>query len=85
MPSCRYCLGERTVKNGLNPKGKQTYLCRECGRRFVLEPERQPYSEAFKERALAALEERSSLRGVQRRFKVRRQTVAEWLRQKGLG
>jgi len=32
----RKCGGEKTVKNGLK-YGQQTYLCRECGYRFMVE------------------------------------------------
>jgi transposase-like protein len=50
---------------------KQSLLCRYCGKRFI----EIQYSQAFK-----AFEERVSLRGIQRLFGVRRQTVAEWIK-----
>jgi len=36
MKKCSKCGSEKTVKNGLKA-GRQTYLCRECGYRFMTE------------------------------------------------
>ena len=33
--NCPYCHDSRVVKNGKNANGKQTYLCRPCGKRFL--------------------------------------------------
>ena len=33
--NCPYCHETKVVKNGRNANGKQTYLCKPCGRRFL--------------------------------------------------
>ena len=32
---CPYCHNSKVVKNGQNANGKQTYLCKPCGKRFL--------------------------------------------------
>jgi transposase-like protein len=72
------------VKNGHNPKGKQQYRCKECGRSGVLNPS-VAYTPAQKTQILAAYYERPSLRGIERIFGVARQTVATWLKKNRAG
>jgi transposase-like protein len=79
---CTHCDSDQIVKNGHNPHGKQQYRCHACGRGGVLNPTVR-YTEADKERILAAYTERSSLRGLERTFGVARQTVAHWLKKSG--
>ena len=33
--ACPYCAHDKVVKNGRNANGKQTYRCKECGKRFL--------------------------------------------------
>ena len=76
---CRNCDSQNLVKNGHNASGSQQYLCKDCGKRGVLEPKRG-YTEAQKEQILSAYHERSSMRGVQRTFGVSRPTLVSWLK-----
>jgi len=76
---CRNCDSQNIVKNGHNASGSQQYLCKDCGKRSVLEPKRG-YTEAQKERILSAYHERSSMRGVERTFGVSRPTLVSWLK-----
>ena len=76
---CPHCHREHIVRNGHNPKGKQQYRCKQCGRSGVLNPEVR-YTEAQKEQILAAYHERPSLRGIERVFGVARETVATGLK-----
>ena len=78
---CRNCESQNIVKNGHNASGSQQYVCRDCGKRGVLEPKRG-YSEAQREQILSAYQERSSMRGVQRTFGVSRPTLASWLKKR---
>jgi len=57
------------VKNGHNPKGKQQYRCKQCGKSGVLDPEVR-YTAEQKERILAPTMN-ASLRGIERVFGVR--------------
>jgi len=50
MRKCSKCGSERTVKNGLKA-GQQTYVCRECGYRFM--SDRPNASEKLKLRAVS--------------------------------
>ena len=76
---CPHCQSENIVKNGHNPKGKQQYRCKDCGKSGVLDPQVR-YTEKQKEQILAAYHERPSLRGLERVFGVARETVATWLK-----
>ena len=76
---CRNCNSQNIVKNGHNASGSQQYLCKDCGKRGVLEPKRG-YTEAQKEQILSAYHERSSMRGVERTFGVSRPTLVSWLK-----
>ena len=78
---CRKCDSQNIVKNGHNASGSQQYVCKDCGKRGVLEPKRG-YSEAQKEQILSAYHERSSMRGVQRTFGVSRPTLVSWLKKR---
>ncbi len=35
---CRWCGSRKVAKNGKKSDGRQTYLCKECGRRMVERP-----------------------------------------------
>lgn len=81
---CSQCQSVDMVKNGHNPKGKQQYRCKACGKSGVLNPS-VPYTEADKAQIVAAYYERPSMRGIERIFGVARQTLAAWLKKKGAG
>ena len=76
---CHACESIRLVKNGKTKKGSPRYLCKDCGRTRVLEPEER-YSEATQTLVIKAYQERSSLRGVGRIFGISRQTVLNWVK-----
>ena len=79
--TCRACGSQNIVKNGHNASGSQQYWCKDCGKRGVFEPKRG-YTEEQKEQILAAYNERSSMRGIQRTFGVSRPTLASWLKKR---
>ncbi len=76
---CPHCASLNIIKNRCNPKGKQQYRCKDCGKSGVLNPT-VPYTEEEKARILAAYHERPSMRGIERIFGVARQTLAAWLK-----
>lgn len=80
MPTCPHCSSEHVVKNGKSKAGKQTYLCRDCGKRFVPDAKALSHPEALRSQVLSALEERMSLRGAQRVFHVHRNTITKWIK-----
>lgn len=80
--SCPGCGSERVVRNGKNTAGEQTYLCKACGRRFRPGAVPVAHSEEVRQQVFTALQERSSIRGVQRQFGIHRNTVIRWLNKK---
>lgn len=81
---CSHCGSENLVRDGFTPNRKQRYWCHDCHRSSRDNPQPRGYSEAEKEQILAAYEERSSLRGLERVFGVARKTVSLWLKKKKL-
>ena len=77
--ACRSCGSANIIKNGTNKCGKPQYHCKDCGVYRVLEPTEKHSAEKRRQVLRAALE-RVSLRGIERIFKVCRQTVARWIR-----
>ena len=63
---CPICKSERIVKNGSIHNGKQKFMCRECGRQFVGEPENRIISQKTKELIDRLLPEKISLAGIAR-------------------
>ena len=63
---CPNCSSESISRNGFNDRGKQSYKCRDCGRRFVLAPQCLPLSETEKALLERLLLERISLAGIAR-------------------
>ena len=80
--SCRSCGSENIVKNGKDYKGSQKYLCKDCHSYGTVEL-KKGYSFSKKIEILAAYQERSSMRGIQRVFGVAKTTLARWLRDLG--
>ncbi len=76
---CTRCGSDNIVRNGKTPYGKQQYKCKDCGRYSVLEPSVK-YSDEDKEQILAAYQERSSMRGIQRIYGTSRNTLSKWLK-----
>jgi len=77
--TCRSCGSANIIRNGTNKCGNPQYHCKDCGVYRVLDP-KQRHSEETREQVLRAARERVSLRGIERIFKVCRQTVAKWIK-----
>ena len=75
--SCRTCGSINIVRNGTNKCGSPQYHCKDCGAYRVLNPATPPKPK--RALVLRAYQERVSLRGLQRLFRVGRQTVMAWL------
>ena len=63
---CPRCHSEDISRNGRNGRGKQSYKCRDCKRKFVLNPEWSALSDEQKELIERLLLERISLAGIAR-------------------
>jgi transposase-like protein len=77
---CPHCDSPDIVKNGRAPNRKQNYRCRACGRQSRENPTPHVTSQARREELLRAYQERRSLRGLERTFKVSRNTVTAWIK-----
>ena len=77
---CRHCGSDRLAKDGFAPNGKQKYLCRACGRKSREAPTGPRHSPERKAEILRAYQERQSMRGVARTFRVSRNTLAAWVK-----
>jgi IS1 family transposase/transposase-like protein len=75
---CRNCHSTNIVRNGTNQCGNAQYHCKDCGAYGVLEPH-QPYTQEMRDTILRTYKERASLRGLERIFKVGRQTISAWI------
>ncbi len=79
---CNKCGSEDIVKNGKDGKGKQKYRCKKCKSYGVLNPYRG-HSEEIKEQIMKAYFEKTSLRGLERIYKVSRITIMKWIKKSG--
>ena len=77
---CRHCGSEDVVRNGRALNGKQKYRCRACKKQSREDPTPNAYPEERREEILRAYEERSSLRGIERTFRVSRASVISWIK-----
>lgn len=78
---CTSCGSRHIVMNGKTAKGKQKYLCKECGSYRTLGTT-QHYSAERKEEILRSYNERASLRGVHRVYGVAVTTILSWIKKK---
>ncbi len=72
---CPYCESRDLVRNGHASNGKQKYRCKLCKRQSRDNTATNGYSEERREEIMRAYQQRSSLRGLVRTFKVSRNTV----------
>src|SRR6266581_2394664 len=77
---CPYCGSEDLIRNGHASNGKQKYHCKSCKRQSRENPAPNGYPEERREEIMRAYQERSSLRGLTRTFKITRNTVKNWLK-----
>ena len=82
VKTCPDCAGENIIRFGRTTGGYPRYRCKDCLRCFSDAPTRG-HTEEFKERVLAAYQERASMRGIARTFGISRNTLTKWLKQKG--
>lgn len=62
--SCPNCHSRNFIKNGINRHFEQNYLCKNCGRQFILEPILNQIPEETKDLVNKLLLERLSLEGI---------------------
>lgn len=71
-------------KNGLNPQGKQNYICVHCSRQFIDSTQRQRgYSEQIRRDCLKMYVNGMGFRAIERVKGVHHTTVMKWVKQVG--
>ncbi len=63
---CPHCRNDNTKKNGHTQYGKQNYMCKDCGRQYVINGQDWFISDATKALVDKLLKERISLEGIVR-------------------
>ncbi len=82
MPACPKCSSEQTVKNGRIHNGKQRFLCHECGRQFVEQPQKKIIDSTTRELIDRLLLEKISLAGIARAALVSEQWLQTYVNEK---
>jgi len=79
--NCIKCKSKDCVKKmGKNASGSQRYICKNCGKSFVLKPKKKVYSEKFKKKAMRLYFEGNSSRAVARILKIGIITCLRWIK-----
>ncbi|WP_434221666.1 IS1 family transposase [Limnospira platensis CENA597] len=76
---CPYCQSHKVVKNG-HRQGKQSYLCRECGRQFRENPCPGGYSSDVKELCVKMSLNGMGFRAIERVTGISHNTILNWVR-----
>jgi len=79
---CIECGSNWVVKNG-KQKGKQTYLCRDCNRRFTPEAQRVHHPKDKKQQAISMFCEGMPITAIARTLKIPYPTVYSWIYREG--
>lgn len=82
MEKCKYCLGEKFVKNGF-VRGVQRYRCTHCGKNQIKGDKRERYDNKTRGQALAMYLDSSGIRSIGRVLKVPHQSVSKWVENAG--
>ena len=79
--NCIKCKSKDCVKKiGKNVSGSQRYICKNCGKTFVLEKVKRFYPEEFKKEAMRLYFEGNSSRAVARLLKIGINTCIRWIK-----
>ncbi len=76
---CPDCQSHKVVKNG-HRQGKQSYLCRDCGRQFRSNPCPTGYSSDLKELCIKMFLNGMGLGAIERVTGISHNTVLNWVR-----
>ena len=79
MTCCKHCGSEKTVKNGI-VKGKQRYLCRECGKTSRAGDDREKYGLEDKMKVIKLYTEGMGIRSIERLERIPSSLIVQWIR-----
>ena len=79
--NCIYCKCKKCViKKGKTKAGSQRYICKNCGKTFILKSNGRNYDEEFKKEAIRLYFEGNSSRAVGRILKIGKETCLRWIK-----
>ncbi|MDQ7055731.1 MAG: IS1 family transposase [Persephonella sp.] len=76
---CPNCHSKKVIKNGKS-NGKQTYLCKTCYSRFLLNREKERYPVSLKKDVVRLYNEGHTLTELSRKFSIKVQTIHYWIK-----
>jgi len=79
---CPHCQNDNTKKNGRTQYGKQNYMCKDCGRQYVINGQDWFISDATKSLIDKLLKERISLEGIVRVSGVSQKWLLSYIEEK---
>jgi transposase-like protein len=71
------------IRRDRKPRGKQNYICADCGRQFIQYHNPKGYSDEMKRECLEMYVNSSGLRTIERVKKVHHTTIIFWIKQIG--
>ncbi len=77
---CPRCKSHHIRKNG-KQRGKQNYICADCGRQFIEYHNQKGYSDEIKRECLEMYVNGSGFRAIERVKKVHHTTIIYWVKQ----
>ena len=84
---CPYCGSTKVIKNGwykYNDKRVQKYLCKECGKTFILDTKHRTYTVEFKKKVIDEVRRGLSIYEVSRKYGVPQPSVSNWCKKYGV-
>lgn len=78
---CPNCNSTNCVKNG-KVNGRQTYLCKECYSRFLVERNKKRYPASLKKEAIKLYKEGKTLTEIANILNIKVQTIHYWIKHK---
>jgi len=79
MICCPDCGSSQCIKDG-KVNNKQTYLCKECYRRFIVNPAKRHHTPKEKKMAILLYKEGNSIRAISSILGIPFTTVAYWIK-----
>jgi transposase-like protein len=77
---CIHCASSLISKNG-HRRGKQCYICRDCGRQFLEIYDSIGYRDSIKEHCLTLDVNKMGFRAIERATGINHNTVINWVKQ----
>jgi insertion element IS1 protein InsB len=81
---CPKCDSSSVVKNGSISNGKKKFLCKECSRQFVENPERRKISDDEWRIVDRLLLEKISIAGIARAVSISKRWLQEYIKKNGI-